>query len=361
MNNKRFLFILSSIQLLLFIVPASSMALGYESDQHGSNKRILTLLNWSEYLAPAIVKKFEKKYDVSVKEIYYESDDYRDNYILETQAKGLDIIIINGARIHSYVRQKWISPVTEKEVPNLKYIDKKWLNLFEAPPGYVVPYFWGTTGIAYRKDLVKAKVTSWKDLFQPQEAQRGKVAMIGAHRDLVGHALKSLGYSINSTSIKELKDAKALLLKQKPYVKSYNYITLGKESSMVNGDIHMAMGYNGDIITLQQHNKNIVYVVPDEGSALWVDFMAVSRQSVNKDIAYKFLNFINEPEIAAQQALWVNYATPNNAAKKLLPQKILADTLTYPPQEVLEKLEIYKRLPPRVTRFTNEIFSRVTQ
>ena len=273
----------------------------------------------------------------------------------------MDIIIINGPRIRTYIKQKWISPVTEKEVPNLKHIDKKWLTMFDTPRGYVVPYFWGTTGIAYRKDLVKGSVTSWKDLFEPQEAQRGKVAMIGAHRDLVGHALKSLGYSINSTNFKELKEAKAVLMKQKPYVKSYNYITLDKDSSMVKGDIHMAMGYNGDIITMQQQNKNIVYVVPEEGSALWVDFMTVSKQSVNKDIAYKFLNFINEPTIAAQQAKWVNYATPNNAAKKLLPEKILTDTLIYPPEEVLKKSETYKRLPPKVTRFTNEIFSRVTQ
>jgi spermidine/putrescine transport system substrate-binding protein len=130
---------------------------------------------------------------------------------------------------------------------------------------------------------------------------------------------------------------------------------------MVKGDIHMSMGYSGDILSLRQHNKNIVYVVPEEGTALWVDFMVVSKASTNKDIAYKFLNFINEPTHAAQQAKYTNYATPNLAAKKLIPQKVLSDELIYPPESVLIKSETYRRLPPRVTRFENEIFSRVTQ
>lgn len=330
--------------------------------EHSKNsKRELTILNWSEYVDPTVIKKYEKKYNTVVKQIYFESDDYRDNYILETQGKGVDIIVLNGVRIKTYVKQNWIAPLTEKEVPNLRHIDKKWMTIFEASEGHVIPYFWGTTGIAYRKDLVKGKVNSWKDLFQPREAQRGKVAMIGAHRDMIGLALKSLGYSINSTNFKELKEAKAILLKQKPYIKSYDYITLDNDSSMVKGDVHMSMGYSGDILTLMEHNKNIVYVVPSEGTALWIDFMAVSEASSNKDIAYQFLNFINQPEHAAQQAEYINYATPNKEAEKLLPAEMLSNKLIYPPADVLKKSETYQRLPPRVTRFTNEIFSRVIQ
>lgn len=355
-NDKSRLIGLFCLWSISLFSPAISLAI-----ENSKPQKELVLLNWPEYVDPDIISKFEKKYNVIVKSIFFESDDYRDNYILETKGKGIDIIVINGARIRTYVNQNWIAPLTEKQVPNLKFIDKKLLTIFESSEGHVIPYFWGTTGIAYRKDLVKGKVTSWKDLFQPQEAQRGKIAMIGAHRDLIGLALKSLGYSINSTSFKELNEAKALLLKQKPYVKAYDYITMGKDSSMVKGDIHMSMGYSGDILSLRQHNKNIVYVVPEEGTALWVDFMVVSKASTNKDIAYKFLNFINEPTHAAQQAKYTNYATPNLAAKKLIPQKVLSDELIYPPESVLIKSETYRRLPPRVTRFENEIFSRVTQ
>ena len=94
---------------------------------------------------------------------------------------------------------------------------------------------------------------------------------------------------------------------------------------------------------------------------LWVDFWAVAKTSQNKEIAYQFLNYLNQPANAAQLAQWVHYASPNKAAEKFLPKEFLADELIYPPKEVLEKSEIYKRSPPKVTRFINEIFSRVTQ
>lgn len=352
-QNIRFLFI-----TLVIILIAPSLVISAEKN---TSKQELVILNWSEYMDPALVKKFETLHNVVLKPIYYQSDDYRDNYMLEIQGKGIDIIVINGAKIRTYVNQNWIGKLTVKEVPNLKYIDKRWLSMYEKSKGYVIPYFWGTTGIAYRKDLVKHKIDSWKDLFNPAEAQRGKISMIGAHRDLIGLALKSLGYSINSTSFSEMTEAKKLLLNQKKYVKGYNYLVLDKSSSMLNGELEMSMGYNGDILSLSKHNKNITYVVPKEGTALWVDFMVVSKTSVNKKLAYKFFNFMNKPKNAAQQAMWTKFATPNLAAKKLLPKDFLANELIYPPKSVLDKSEIYKRLPPRVTRFRNEIFSVVTQ
>ena len=350
------------ISIVLFLmIPFLASTTVLQASEIDNSKPELVLLNWSEYMDPDLVKKFETKHDVVVKHIYFESDDYRDNYMLETQGKGIDIICINGVKISTYVKQNWILPLTEKEVTNLKHIDKKWLTMFDDAEGYVMPYFWGTTGIAYRKDLVKGKITSWKDLFYPKEELRGKIVMIGAHRDLIGAALLALGYSINSTSFEELKQAKDLLLKQKEYVKNYEYLALDENSSMVTGETYMAMGYSGDILMLQEHDENIEYVVPEEGTELWGDYMAVSTASLKKDLAYQFLNFINQPAHAAQMAEWVSYATPNKAAEKLLPAEFLSDSLKYPPKEVLEKSEIYKKLPPRVTRYRNEIFSRVTQ
>lgn len=324
-------------------------------------KNQLVLLNWSEYLDPDLVKKFEEQYNVTLKEVYFESDDYRDNYMLETEGKGIDIIVVSGAKLRQYKKQKWIAPLTEKQVPNLKHIDKKWLTMFEGAEGYTVPYFWGTLGIVYREDLVKGEVTSWNDLFQPDEALRGKIAMVAASRDMIGMALKAHGYSANSTSFKELEQAKQLLLQQKPYVNDYTYFNMDENSSLVKGDILMAMAYSGDALLLMEYNDGITYVVPKEGGNVWVDYMVVSNASKNKDIAYKFLDFINQPEHAAQMAEYVYYPTPNVPAEKLLPAEFKADKNIYPPKDVLDKSEAYSRLPPRVTRFRNEIFSRVTQ
>lgn len=324
-------------------------------------KKELVFLNWSEYMDPDLIKKFEDQHNAVVKDIYFESDDSRDNYMLETQGKGVDIICINTVQARLYRKQKWIAPLTEKEVPNLKHIDKTWIAKFDSAEGYVLPYFWGTTGIAYRTDLYKGKITSWSDLFRPDESLRGKIAMIGANRDLIGHALKSLGYSINSSNKRELQEAKELLLQQKPYVHSYKYLNLDETSALHSGEIIFSMTYNGDALVLMDQNENIGYAVPEEGTAIWLDSLVVSNASKNKQLAYQFMDFISQPENAAQLAEYVYYATPNSAAEKLLTDEFLSDETIYPSEEILKKSEVYTRIPPRATRIKNEIFSLITR
>lgn len=326
-----------------------------------ADSRELVILNWSEYLDPELVSAFEKQHKVKVRQIYFESDDYRDNYMLETKGEGIDLIVVNGIKIRQYRQQGWIEVLTEKEVPNLRHINQKWLTTFEDVEGYAMPYFWGTMGIVYRRDLVSGDVNSWKDLFQPQEALRGKIVMVASSHDLIGMALKALGYSANSASFEELKQAEQLLLQQKPYVRDYTYISLDENSSMMKGEILMAIAYSGDAMTLMEQNENIDYVVPEEGGNFWVDYMTVSKSSGNKELAYQFIDFINQPANAARLAEYVYYATPNMAAEKLLPEEFRADTIIYPTKTVLDKSEVYTRLPPTVTRYRNEVFLRVTQ
>lgn len=343
--------------ILLFVTGTVSAQVA----DRDTGKRELKILNWSQYLDPELAKKFEDSYNVTLKEIYFESDDYRDNYMLETQGKGIDVIVVNGIQVRKYGQQDWITPLTTKQVPNLEHIDKKWLTMFEGIEGHAVPYFWGTLGIVYRKDLINQSVSSWKDLYQPAESLRGKIAMVGSSRDLIGMALKALGYSANSGSFSEMEQAKQLLLNQKPFVKDYTYINLDDNSSMAKGDIVMAMAYSGDAMMLQEVDENIAYVVPEEGGNFWVDYMVVSKNSRHKDLAYQFIDFINEPAHAAQMAEYVYYATPNKAAEKLLPDDFLSDEVIYPSKDILDKSQAYTRLPPRVTRFRNEVFSRVTE
>lgn len=350
---NRFATILCSLLIML------TSAMNSQASELGAHTKELVLLNWSEYMDPELIKKFEKIHDVTIKQVYFESDDYRDNYMLETQGEGIDLIMVNSINLRLYRQQKWIAPLTKNDVPNLKHIDRKWLTLFKDADGYAVPYFWGTSGVAYRKDLYPKTITGYKDLFRSDETLRGKIAMVASSRDLIGVALKTLGYSINSTKAKELNDAKQILLKQKPYVKDYTYVRLDEKSSLVTGEVIMAMMYSGDALMLQELNENIAYVVPEEGSELWVDQLTVSAASKNKQLAYHFIDFINEPANAAQMALYVYYATPNLAAEKLLPKDFKADKTIYPPESVLDKCEVYTRLTPRATRIRNEIFSTI--
>ena len=323
--------------------------------------RKLVLLNWSEYLDPELVDKFEQQFNAEVSEVYFESDDLRDDMMLETSAEGYDLVILNGINVESYRKRGWIAPLDETRLPNLKHVNAHWRDPSQGAREYGVPYFWGTLGIAYRQDLVEKAPTSWMDIMRPAQPLRGKIGMIENSRDLLGMALKALGHSANSTDTDAIKAAERLLLEQKPHVRTYNYLALTEESALVSGDIVAAMVYSGDALMVQEYDENIRYVVPVEGGNIWVDYLAVLESSRNKQLAWAFINFLNEPENAAQLAEYVYYATPNTAAEKLLPQEFLEDPVIYPGKETLARSEFHTPLPPRAAKKRNLAFARIRQ
>jgi spermidine/putrescine transport system substrate-binding protein len=326
---------------------------------HGqSPQRELVLLTWSEYLDPELVEKFEQQHNVRFREIYYETDDLRDQMMIETDGTAADLVIVNGAMLNTYRKRGWLAKAGIEQIPNLKHVDSKWSRAFEGAEGHAVPYFWGTLGIAYREDLVKAPPQSWMDLFRPAEEFHGKIAMVDSQRDFLGMALKALGYSANSSDSREINEATELLLAQRPFVKSYNYMVLDEDSAIVKGDVAMAMMFSGDALLVQEQDEHIKYVVPREGGNLWVDYLVAMESSNNKGLAYDFINFLNQPENAAQLAEYVYYATPNKAAEKLLPAEFLADPVIYPDEQTLSRCEAYLPLSARATKKRNTALAR---
>lgn len=319
----------------------------------------LVFLTWSEYIDPAVVADFEKKYHAKIKFVYFENDENRDDLLIRTDGKGYDLILSNGPSVSKYYKLGWLQPITQKEVPNLKYIDKKWIRSFSKAEGYSIPYFWGTTGIAYRKDLVKGKVDSWKNLLQPEESLRKKITMVGSSVDTIGPALKMLGYSANTESPKAIREAGEVLKKQKPYVNNYAYISLGKDSALLTGDIYMTIAYSGDALALKEQNDNVEYVLPKEGGMIWIDSILVGKHSKHKKLAYAFLNFINTPDNAKRLAEFVYYATPNKAAEKLLDREFLNNPIIYPSAKALARSETERELSPKNSRLRNQIFSNL--
>ncbi|MDX1697058.1 MAG: spermidine/putrescine ABC transporter substrate-binding protein [Thiohalobacterales bacterium] len=326
-----------------------------------SSPRELVFLNWSEYINPELVEKFEQAHDVRIRQFYFESDDLRDDILLETDGAAYDLVVVNGAMVDTYRKRGWLAELREEQVPNLRHVDAYWLDAFDGVRGHAVPYFWGTLGIGFRADLVSTPPSSWMDLFKPAAEVQGKIAMVDSQRDAMGMALKALGYSANSTDSRQIGEAMQLLLAQRPHVKTYAYLALNENSALVSGDIVMAMLFSGDALMLQEHHDGIRYVVPREGGNIWADYIAVMQGSRNKTLAYAFIDFINEPENAKQQAEYVYYATPNKAAEKLLPAEFLEDPVIYPSEEVLARSEAYKPLSPRAMKTRNTNFARLNQ
>ena len=322
-----------------------------------AKSNVLHFLSWSEYIDPDVVKAFEQKYKVKIQFTYFKDDDDRDAIMVKSGGRGYDLIIVNGVSVKSYKRHGWLSKLSSKDVPNIKHIDRKWMNAFKGANGYTLPYFWGTTGIAYRKDIIKEPISSWTQLFNPSTEMQGKIIMLGVSRDVIGMALKSLGYSANSVDFMALNKVENLLKSQKPHVKTYSYMTLDKTSPLVTGDAVIAMAFSGDALMMKEHNENIEYVLPKEGGNLWVDYLAVLEASNNKVLAKKFIDFVNSPEMAAKNANFVYYATPNKTAKKLLSKEFLSDPVIYPPKFHLDKSEFDGDLPVRIIKKRNQIMA----
>ena len=314
----------------------------------------LVFLNWTSYIAPNVVKKFEDKFKVKVRIIEFEDDEARDKLLLESKKPLYDLAIIDGTRIKSYQQRGWLTSITHKQVINLKDIEQRWKDAFPASNGYAVPYFWGTLGIAYRKDKVPALFEHWIDIFEPKGALKsllkGKIIIPKSGRDSIGAALKALGSSWNSQSPKELKQAHKLLLKQRPLLHAYGYPELDKSSNLLNGKVLAAIMYNGDALMLKDLSPNIAFSIPQEGTSLWVDYLVVFKSSEKKQLAFDFIKFLNSPKIAAENAEYVHFATPNKQAYLHLSQAMKNDKYVYPEQRILNKSVFQKRLPPRVIR-----------
>lgn len=319
----------------------------------------LTLLTWADYMDPEILAEFEQRTGVAVKQTFFETDAHRDELLIATEGRGFDVALIDGTSIHILARRGWLEPIDETGIPNLKHVDPRWRAVHEKASEYSVPYFWGTLGIAYRQDLVPLPVSSWMDLLQPTEKLHGRVAMVSDTRDLIGVALKALGYSLNSTDTQELKEAEVLLQAQAPAVKTYKYVSRDENSALVNGEIVMSMMYSGYASMVQEHHDEIAFVLPKEGGNIWVDYLSILSASTNKAAAKQLINFLNEPAIAARLAQYVYFATPNLAAEALLPAEFKSDPVIYPSGEALEKSETYQRLPARTQKHRAAIFSRI--
>jgi len=320
----------------------------------------LVVLNWSEYMDPGLLREFERYRHVRIRETHFESDDDRDELLLHTGPQGFDLILVNGVMLETYRRRGWIQPLPRTEqLPNLSHIEQRWIDAFPSARGYAVPYFWGTLGIAYRSDLVDRPITTWRRFFQPSERLCGHLMVIDSSRDLIGMALKALGHSANSEDPGALREAEALLLQQKPCVARYGYIRLDHDSALVKGSIVATMVYGGDALNVSELDPRIRYVVPREGSNVWVDYFVISAASPHPELAAAFLDFINDPERAARNARELHLATPNTAARALLPREMLDDPVIYPDESSLKNAEFYRRLSTRAARRRAAIVARV--
>jgi spermidine/putrescine transport system substrate-binding protein len=348
--------------LILLIGGAAGGYYWYEQRQEAAqlaqqqNKRELIILTWEDYIDEEIVKEFSEQTGIEVRFVHYEDDFDRDEKLEADGTRGFDLVLVSERALMIYRKKGWVATLTSREVPNLDNIEKKWFEIYRNARNFAVPYFWGTTGIVYRSDLVSVAPTRWIDLFDPGVELRGKIQMPSDPQELAGPALQALGYSMYSDRLGDYDQAKSLILKQLPYIHSFGTPDISEDALIVTGEVAAALTYSGDALALQEFNENIEYALPEEGSSLWMDFLVLMMSSENKAEALEFLNFINEPKIAARNAEYVYYATPNKAAKEHVSTEYLEDPVIFPDEEVLARCQSFEFLPGWVSRQIDKLF-----
>jgi spermidine/putrescine transport system substrate-binding protein len=243
---------------------------------------------------------------------------------------GIDLAFVSGQFAQALAEQGLLEPVHADLVPNLKNLSPQANQLaYDEGNEYSVPYTWGTTGICYRSDLVDEAPTSWNDLLDPEPQYEGKVTMMATERWLMLPAQKALGFSANTQDEEEMQQVGDLLLEAKKNLLAYDDTTFYER--LVSGEAVMVEAWDGWCNYGIAEDGNIKFVVPEEGSDLWVDTMVVLKSSENKEAAFAFMDYILEPKNHAWAVENILYNVPNEAAMDLVPDKLISQ---YPPLQM---------------------------
>lgn len=349
-------------------------ACGSGGDAEGPSRQ-LRVYNWSDYIAPDTVARFEAETGIRVS-----YDVFDNNEVLEAKllsgASGYDLVVPSGEFLGRQVLAGVFQPLDRSKLTHYGNLDPALLALVaDWDPGnrHAVPYLWGTTGIGYNVAKVRAvlgpdaPVDSLAVLLEPRYMEQLAgcgVAFLDAPREVFSAVLTYLGEDPSSTDIRLYQeDARAALARVRPwitYFHSSQYI-----NDLANGEICMAFGWSGDILQAADraaeagNGVEIAYTVPREGGLVWFDLLAIPADAGNGDNAHRFIDYLLRPEVIADVTAYVKYANANRAADALIPAEILADPGVYPPPGIRARLYTNRVNPPKVDRAMTRAWTAV--
>jgi spermidine/putrescine transport system substrate-binding protein len=301
----------------------------------------LYMYNWSEYVDPANMEAFKAEF--GVKNFEYATFANNDEMLakLVGGATGYDFACPTADYIPAMVEENLISKLDFSRIPNFQYMDPKLMSQGWDPNNeYHVPKDYGTTGMLVRSKIVTEPVTSWKEFYDLAVGKySGKVVMVDSLGDVIVMPLKMLGYSLNETDPAKLEEASKLLQDLAPHILALDSDTY--QDKLASEEAVLGLGWTGAYGELLEvpETADIQYIVPSEGTLLWMDVWVMMADAPHPNAAYAWFDFIQRPEVQAAETVYNAYATPNLEAKKLVPQEMLDDPAIFPPDDVLPLLE----------------------
>ncbi len=336
-------------------------------------EKILNVYNWSDYIAEDTIAEFEKRTGIKVNYDVFDSNEVLETKLLAGKT-GYDVVVPSASFLERQIKAGVFMKLDPSKLPNLSNMDGDIMQrvaLHDPGNEHSVPYLWGTTGIGYNPDKVKAAlgtdtIDSWSMIFDPANAAKLKdcgLTMLDAPAEVFDSALIYLGKDPNSESEEDLAAAEQLIMGIRPYVRylhSSQYI-----NDLANGEICVALGWSGDILQAQARGAeaetpvNVSYTIPKEGAIIWFDMLAVPADAPHPDNAHQFINYLMEPAVIAAVSDYVAYANGNAASFELIDEAVRTDPSVYPTPEVKAKLYPSLAESQEYSRLSNRAWTRV--
>ena len=327
----------------------------------------LYVYNWGEYIDEDVISQFEDETGITVVYDLFETNE--EMYpVIEADAVNYDVVCPSDYMIQKMRENDLLAELNFDNIPNIDQIDPAYMEMsqaFDPENKYSVPYCWGTVGILYNTKLLDElgvpAPTKWADLWD--ERLSGEILMQDSVRDAFMVALKKDGCSMNSESKDELEQAKQELIDQKPLVQAY--VIDQVRDKMIGGEAAVGVIYSGEMLYIQDEVANLgldydlEYVIPEEGTNLWLDSWVIPKNAKNKENAEKWIDFMCRPEIAKANFEYITYPTPNRGAFELLDEEMQNNKAVFPDIDSLKDSEVYKYLGDDTDAIYNELWKEV--
>lgn len=341
--------------LLIIVSAVVLMGCQSSSNQNGT----VVVYNWGEYIDPEVLTIFEEETGIQV--IYEEFETNETMYPkVEAGASLYDVICPSDYMIQKMIDNDLLQALNYDNLPNAKKnIGTQYFEMadqFDPGNKYAIPYCWGTVGILYNKTMVNEPIDSWSSLWDP--AYAGNILMQDSVRDAFMVSLKLNGFSMNTTEEAELEAATKSLIDQKELVQAY--VVDQVRDKMIGGEAALGVIYSGEAIYTQRENQDLEYVIPKEGTNVWIDGWVIPKNAPNLENAEKFINFLCRDDIALMNFEYITYSTPNVAAQALIEdEEIKNSTIAFPDLSQYDNLETFSYLGEEAETIYNEYWKEV--
>jgi spermidine/putrescine transport system substrate-binding protein len=318
-------------------------------------QKVVNVYNWGENIDESIFKIFEKQTGIKVNYTTYESNEQL-YAVLKMGGTNYDVIIPSDYMISRLIEEGMLEKLDFNNIPNFDNIDERYKNLEYDPANeYSVPYTWGVVGLIYNTSMIDDEITSWGALFDPKYS--GQILQFDNSRDAMATALFHLGYSVNTTDEAELNEAYELLVQQKTILQGYVMDQI--YDKLEGGEAAIGPYYAGDALLMMENNPDLAFVVPEEGTNLFVDAMCIPKGAVNKENAELFINFMCDTDIALKNMAVTCYATPVRTAYEALDEETRSNEIMFPKDDVLNRCQIYKNLPQETLNLYDQLWVKL--